>query len=369
MNILVVHGQRLENYPPVRSLIDILTRNGHKVTIITKCGEDPGITNPSLLKIIRLPENDNQKSALNAVNYFRKKRIMTSLVEREMKNNDILWTTTDSTVRDLGDIVFRYRHVMQLMELIEDMPAVPGLKYPTLNIKKYAQKAYKVVVPEYNRAQIQKTWWELKKLPDVLPNKMSSTEIPEPKDEIRELLNKIDSEGSKIILYQGSFSGDRNLDVFAEAINALDGKYALYLMGRDSEERKLLCSKYPRIQYIPFIAPPYHLLVSRRAYIGLLPYVPGRIGFNSVLNALYCAPNKIFEFSGFGVPMLGNDVPGLTIPFEAYNIGKVRKEGTVDEIRHLIELIDANHNVMSENCIRYYNSFDLDSIVNRIIEE
>lgn len=367
MDILVVHGQQIEHYPPVRSLIDVLTKNGHKVTLITKCGREPLITNRTLLKVIRLPENKNQKNVLNAATYFKKRRLMRSLVEKEMKNNDLLWTTTDSTIRDLGDIVLSYKHVLQLMELIEDMPAIPGLSYPKLGIKKYAQKAYKVVVPEYNRAHIQKTWWNLKELPYVLPNKMSSVEIPEPPSDVQNIVNELGKENRKIILYQGSFRGDRNLEIFAEAIQRINDEYVLYLMGSDTEERKVLCSQYTNVKYIPFISPPYHLLISRQAYIGLLPYVPEKIGFNSVLNALYCAPNKIFEFSGYRVPMLGNDVPGLTIPFEKYNIGKVRRKGTIDEIIELIYQIDAEHKKMGENCLQYYQSFDLNQIVSDIL--
>ena len=71
-----------------------------------------------------------------------------------MKNHDILWTTTDRTARDLGPVLFKYKHVMQLMELIYDIPYFPRQKIIQSNIKKYAKKAYKVVVPEYNRAQI-----------------------------------------------------------------------------------------------------------------------------------------------------------------------------------------------------------------------
>lgn len=367
MNILVVHGQQLEHYPPVRSLVDVLTRNGHKVTLITKCNTDPKIVNSDRLKVINLPENKNSKSILNAATYFRKKKIMQSLVAQEMVNNELLWTTTDSTVRDLGDLVFHYKHIMQLMELIEDMPALPGVNHPQLNIKKYAQGAYKVVVPEYNRAHIQKTWWNLKNTPIVLPNKMSSVEIPEPSKEVQNVIKKLENENRKIILYQGSFRGDRNLEIYAEAIQRMKKEYVLYLMGNDTNERKQLCKIYPETKYISFIVPPYHLLVSQRAYIGLLPYAPEKVGFNSVLNALYCAPNKIFEFSGYKVPMLGNDVPGVTIPFERYNIGKVRKGNTVEEVMNLIRRIDLEHEEMSNNCLHYFESYDLDTIVGEII--
>ena len=367
MRILVVHGQQLEHYPPVNTLVNTLTENGHLVTLITKFYEEPKVQNRSCLQTIKLPNNENIMSFTNAIAYIKKRKHMQYLVKREMQHNDILWTTTDSTIRDLGKIIYNYKHVMQLMELIEDMPAIPGLSYPKMNIKKYAQRAYKVVVPEYNRAHIQKVWWRLPELPVVLPNKMFSVDISEPPSEVAEIIKNLEQEKRKIILYQGSFREDRNLTKYAEAISSMEDKYVLYIMGADSPLRKELCEKFPDIKYIPFISPPYHLLVSRKAYIGLLPYVPEKIGYNSILNALYCAPNKIFEFSGFGIPMIGNDVPGLSIPFENYNIGRICKKANIEEIIGLIISISKDYDVISKNCIDYFNSIDLNQIVNDIL--
>ena len=31
----------------------------------------------------------------------------------------------------------------------------------------------------------------------------------------------------------------------------------------------------------------------------------------TILNALYCAPNKIYEYAGCNIPMIGTDVLGL----------------------------------------------------------
>lgn len=369
MNILVVHGQKLENYPPVRNLVEVLTRNNHHVTLVTKYSSPFKVDNEINLKMIKIPDNSNKKGIKNAFDYVKKKSFMKRVVEKEMTDNDILWTTTDSTVRDLGDTVLQYKHVIQLMELIEDIPAYPGLSYPLLHINKYAQKAVKVVVPEYNRAQIQKVWWGLKELPTILPNKMATTNIPKAPENVKKILENVNNEKKKIVLYQGSFKGDRNIDVFAEALESLQNNYVLYIMGRDTPERKAFCRKYPFTKYIPFIEPPYHLLVSKSAYIGLLPYVPEKIGFNSILNALYCAPNKVFEFSGYGVPMLGNDVPGLTIPFETYNIGKTRKSNDPAEIVSLIHEIEDNYEEMSNSCHLYYDSFNIDQIVENLLND
>lgn len=62
---------------------------------------------------------------------------------------------------------------------------------------------------------------------------------------------------------------------------------------------------------LPYITAPYHLEVTSHAFIGILIYAPVYGTFTSPLNSIYCAPNKLYEFSHFGIPMIGNNIPGL----------------------------------------------------------
>lgn len=368
MRILVVHSCQINAFPPVRNLIEILLRNNHKVTVVTR--DDSGIylaATPNL-KYIVLPEGGSGKFSAG-VAYLKKLEVLRSTVEREMQNCDLLWTTTDSTVRDLGNIVFKYKHVMQLMELIEDIPLIPGVPYIQANLKKYAKKAYKVVVPEYNRAHIQKTWWQLEKVPTVLPNKMTLSTIDTVPKEIQEIISEIKNENRKIILYQGVFHSDRDLDLYAQAAEKLQDEYCFYIMGRDMPYRRELCNKYPYIKYVPFIKPPFHLLVTKLAYIGLLPYKAAKSQHYSVLNALYCAPNKIYEYAACGLPMIGSDVPGLTYPFSTNDIGYICKDKKVEEIINIVRTIECRYDEMVSNCLKFYRKTDMDTIVEKILRE
>ena len=103
---------------------------------------------------------------------------------KDTMDGDIVWTVNPSVVRTLGKELLEYsdRHVMQLMELTDTYPMFRGAKILKFNIKHYAQKAWKIVVPEENRAYIQKVGWNLEKLPYVLPNKpyyLKSGEVQE----------------------------------------------------------------------------------------------------------------------------------------------------------------------------------------------
>ena len=103
-------------------------------------------------------------------------------------------------------------------------------------------------------------------------------------------------------------------------------------------------------------------------YIGLTPYVPTASILHPKLNALYCAPNKIYEYSAFGVPMLGTDVIGLLRPFEQYRIGKCIKNMDSKSILDGIEYIDSNHEEMSQNAKEFFEKDNLDKIVLDILK-
>ena len=367
MKILVVIGAEVNTWPPIRNLIEILLRNNHIVTLM---GEDKtGLVlnvNPNY-RFIKIPEFNGTPPGIR---YFRRANFMRQHVTEEMLRHDILWTGTDSTVRDLGDVVLKYRHVMQLLELIRDIPRWPRQNIFDLNIKKYALKAFKVVVPEYNRAHIQQAWWSLPELPTVLPNRMSVPEFDKmeiPADVLK-VVELVKREKRRIILYQGVFYNDRNLDYFVEAIAKLKNEYVLYLMGKETDYKKRLCSAGgDAVVNIPYIKPPFHLLITKYSYIGLLPYKAAYFAHYAKINALYCAPNKLFEYAAYGLPMIGTDMPGLILPFYVHGIGYVCRPYTVSKIIENIALIDANYSEMSSRCIQYYNSFNMDQIVNDII--
>lgn len=365
--ILMVHTSDIKDFPPVRNALMALLRNGHSVTLITKDATDSlDIIHRNFDKI--LLESSRKKFVVyDFFSHYRQRTHLRRIVKKAMATHDILWTTTDTTVRELGDLVLEYRHVMQILELIKCLPLFPYQSFINFDIKKYAQAAWKVVVPEYNRAHIQKVWWNLDKLPVVLPNK---TYLPKTYDElsndIMPIVNEMKLEERMVVLYQGVFEDDRNLEPYAEAISHLDEEFCLYIMGKDNDIRERLCRRFPKIKYIPFIIPPNHLYVTRFAKIGLLSYRPVKIFHYSELNALFCAPNKIYEYAAFSLPMIGSDVPGLAFPFKYYNIGCVCNE-EVKDICETLKIISKNYEFYKNNCLKFYSDVNIDKVVNDII--
>ena len=168
---------------------------------------------------------------------LKKRQIKTKGYRDALKDTldgDIVWTVNPSVVRTLGKSLLSYsnRHVMQLMELTDKYPLFRGAKILKFNIKYYAQNAWKMVVPEENRAYIQKVGWNLEKLPYVLPNKPYYLKSGEIQDDMIPVIEEMKKEKRKKIIYLGVISADRDLQSFAEAIERVKEEYCLYLFGK-----------------------------------------------------------------------------------------------------------------------------------------
>ncbi|MEW4354711.1 hypothetical protein AB1I63_07480 [Streptococcus pneumoniae] len=371
--ITIVHVGDFMGYPPVLNLVENLLCNGYSVQLVsmTNCEKIPQklIQNENF-KYIKstLPLSGGLVPKLRRV--ISEKNKLKSVVENCMLDSDILWTTTDLTVKILGNMLFKYRHVMQLMELKERMPLFFNSKRFDFPLSIYAQKAWKVVVPDLDRAYIQQVWWDLPVVPTVLPNKPYSVDYGQLSSEIMDIIQRMKEGEKKIIFYLGAIGPDRDLETFAEAIQRKEN-YCLYIAGKDISGGAYLdriLEKFSNIVYLGFFSAPQHLALLEHAHIGLTPYIPEKNSDNSELNALYCAPNKIYEYSAFGIPMIGTNVLGLKRPFEQYNIGRCCEDMTEGSILASLDDIEKNYDEMRSNCFKFYQKDDLDNIVREIIE-
>ena len=156
-----------------------------------------------------------------------------------------------------------------------------------------------------------------------------------------------------------------------QAISLLPKEYVLVAMGAGSEMYDNLKNKYQgdRIIFIPFIKPPFHLEITRTAHIGVLSYFPRPYNIGSVINPIYCAPNKIYEYAKYGKPMLSNDIPGLHYIFTQYHCGEcVNYPMTPHSIAKAIERIDLDYESYSNGVSEFYKSGDIVNIIKKILE-
>ena len=372
MKILVVSVDNIDNYPPVISLCETLVGLGHNVTVLSRnCTELP----------VELRSNNLLVSVDLGIRPEGRARIVDDIaVESKVKKYcrehvsafDIVWTTTDYAARACGNTLLGVRHVMQLMELAEYVPLFSRRDMPLHSsvVPELARRAYRVVVPEYNRAFIQQAWWKLKRTPAVLPNKSVLNQSVDYSNSESDIQSQFELEDRRILLYQGVFTVDRDFSQIVSAMDDLGNDYALYLMGiRDSDRARLesLCNGHSNVVLIPFIPAPRHLVYTKHGHIGLLPYKPS-YGRESPLNALYCAPNKVWEYSRFGLPMIGSDVPGLTSLFNRERMGVTCDIDNSSAFVDAVLKIDSDYDKYSRRSRAYFESVATAAIVQQILK-
>lgn len=348
MKVILIHRNVFQNRPPLVSLVQTMLKFGVVPIVITA-----GLNNhyksyfkANGIKYYVQPFNLSKGKFSNFRNYFHSllwgKRI-NKLIMSFPKEDTLLWIEGNYTFTSLNaKLVNSYKHVLQIQEMFND-PGIRGLMNKIV-IEKLSRGAEAVIVPEYNRAHICKLMLRLNKLPYVLPNKPSF--VPKEKD-LEKLHDKYQKYDyifeKKVILYQGIVSSVRsNYIPLLDAIKRIDthNEYIFLFIGPDTTRYvDSLKNKGYNVEYIPFIPAPEYLYFTSKAYIGIVNYV------DDCLNNIYCAPNKIYEYAAFGVPMLANDIPGLR-----YTVG-INKCGSLysneNEIDGAFRYLVKNHDKMS----------------------
>lgn len=378
--IILILKEDIINFPPVLSIIQCLIDLGMSVIHIgvfsdkqqQESYEKAGVT---FLKTTPYNGNANPLKKLFLQLKFRHE-VLGYIKNIVVSNTDIIWLIQSETIILLNNLVEKYNCILHQFEYSGNQI---NWKYkllaPRLNLSNLFRKAYKVVSCEYNRAHITKGLFQLDTVPIILPNKMIFDEkklenIPNDiKDTINTIKNSIAKK--KMILYQGIFlDEERRLEEFCQAIDLLPEDYIFVAMGTGSEMYFNLKKKYEsdRVLFIPFIRPPYHMLITKEAYIGVLTYFPRPYSINSVINPIYCAPNKIFEYAKYGIPMISNDIPALHYIFNEYSCGKcINYPMTPQSIASIIGDISQNYNQYSSGSHNYYESVNTLKIIKDII--
>lgn len=385
MKVIFIETEKFEKYPPSISVVNALTEiEGVELHIVAlqpsqylqDLCQRYGICLHGLGVQIGGQSGDRLGLLRKTVKFIQNRKLLwkeiTSLYDENA--GDIIWVHSIITIKQLGKKLLGTRYIFHVYELLRECRMNYRLPFPKVDLKTYYNKAYKVVECEYNRSQILKAWFNLKQTPAVIPNKLyirddkDSDDIvlsnPIIKPEVRSLLEKI--KGKKIILFQGGIGGERPIDKFIQAVGELGSYYAMLLMTGDKYEYAI---RPDNLYICPFIPAPYHLAVTKTAYIGILCYkaAPQGWGIYDSLNSIYCAPNKLYEYSKYGLPMLGNDIPGLVYTVEASKMGICVDKTNVEDIKNGILEIEKHYDEMKKNSFNFYESTNIREIIEKEI--
>lgn len=300
------------------------------------------------------------KSILGKIESYLKYRFAIKKIDFDEKS--ILWISTADSGIGIIDLIRNKQFILNSLELYD------GNKLYFTLMSRLARLSKVVIVNEKNRAGILRVLWKLKSYPIVMPNKPYTDQIEKSSNPLRienlntnlDLIKKLDN----IVLYQGLVSRDRSLKNLAKALNYTENRYNLVIMGPlgDSKIKLELENEYENIYFLDPINPPYHLEITKLSKICILSYD------YTDLNNLYCAPNKIYEYSKYGKPMIGNDVLGLQNTIGYNDAGITVDYSDSKLISEAIDKIEKRYDYYSLNSISFYNATDNNQLIKNILK-
>ena len=379
MNIVLITSERLFEFPPIITLLHALDRMEHEVTYITPYHDgdfgELGLRKARHLSVAPTPDERLTRYYTNryaASAAFHMERWLRSRCIRQipvkfrhvLDQADVVWVLHENTFL-LGGKVFADKlgpYLYTMYELCIKNGRVP-------EIYDYAaRKALLTVVPEYNRSHICRAYYGLPHMPAIIPNKPldhpRNKDLPISDPAIAEKMARIKASGKKVLMYMGILSSERPLEPIIEAVEQLDGYVLAVLGSRTTYLDHLEKTMSGRFEYLGSVKPPHHLEVASHADVTYISYVAN----NHSINAVFCAPNKVYEFAGVGIPMLCNDNPGLKYTVEYEGMGVCVPELTTPHIAAALKQIDANAQAMGEAANRYYDAESMEQTVELTLE-
>ncbi len=380
MKIAVITSETLADFPPITTLLSVLDALGHSVTLIAPFKDDS--FSPSEYQNVQMASLGKEKPVWLTKYYgihwkdslvFHTDRLLKrcflrrlpKTCKRILSGADVIWVLHENTMVLGGKTLSR-----RLGNYLYTMYELCLKNGPSPKIYEYAaQNALLCVIPEYSRAHIVKAIYNLPLLPSLIPNKPFShprTKNMEISDgKVATVIQELKQSGKRIILYMGILSAERPLEPILEAIKNTNDAYVLAVLGPRSPYLDRLETKYSdRFLYLGHMKAPSHLEVASHADIAYICYVPQ----NTSINAVFCAPNKVYEFAGFGIPMLSNDIPGLRYLVEYNKMGVCVPQMETHAFLSALQRLEAEHDAMSAAAQRYYDSEDLPQMVANTLE-
>lgn len=354
--IWILLRSHVVNLPPIMTVLQcLLESNEYQVNFISS--QASKLVNQNLREFI-IPQQHNVNKLKKLKNYIEYRRFVKKTLSAYSTSDDLIWLGSLDTARACKGLPFleSNKYILHLHELYDTHRNLLE------EIKPIAQKAKSVVCPEENRAAILQVWLGLKDRPVVLPNKPyfhpRVKRMKPTHEKTIEILQKFSTD-KPIILYQGHIGGDRNLMPIAEAMKDLPD-YEFWLMGPDHGYAEKLVQISNNIKYLGSVPAPYHLEITSYASVGVMSY--DLIN----LNNLYCAPNKVWEYSGFGIPFLGNKCSSLQSLSLVNNSGVV-SDWHISDIKKSLEKIFFKYSSFEENNNKIFNSTCIELIIKNIL--
>jgi glycosyltransferase involved in cell wall biosynthesis len=214
---------------------------------------------------------------------------------------------------------------------------------PTLHNRPVKKKIWKIleksIVPKLNHfytvSNSYADWFEneYKNRPEVVMN--VPLVQPNPETELKIKLPEISNE--KILIYQGAINFSRGIESMIQAMEFIENAQ-LWIIGNGPKKlefenltRELNLEN--KVKFLGNVSPDQLKLITPKADLGLSLEEDFGISYRFAL------PNKIFDYTHAGIPVLGTFLPEIKNTIETYGLGKTIENHNPKHIAEMIKLM------------------------------
>lgn len=205
-----------------------------------------------------------------------------------------------------------------------------------------------IIAANDERARMMKEYYGLAVQPEVVRNipdvKISHDLFS--KDQLEENFQVLKNSSSSIYIYQGVVTPIRRIDLLVGEIAKIENAIVLIVGGGSESYIQELKNGFKEkgLENVHFLGK-----VDLKTLYSLLNISDfGLISYSDAnLNNKYCAPNKLYEYSQFQLPMITTGQEIFHTTFKNFKIGLVRKGSDSEFLQELNE-ISNNENIKQE---------------------
>lgn len=328
----------------VQKVTDSLLKMGFEVEVVgTNLRGNPILNFPYTIHSLKL----NRQSGMGMYLDFNRKLFFK--LNSIAKKDDIL------LANDLDALLPNYLvSKIKGCELVFDSHEIFS-EVPTLYNRPFRKRIWKsmerFMVPKINHfytvSEGYANWFEqqynnrpkiIMNVPVVKPNREAELKIDLP----------VINPNQKVLIYQGVINFSRGIDKMIEAMQYVENTQLWIIgIGPKKEEFEELASQLGLNEKIKFLGqiPPSQLkLITPKADLGLSLEEDYGISYR------YALPNKVFDYTHAGVPILGTYLPEIKSTIENYGLGKTIENHTPNHIAEkILEMLNEGKEAYAES--------------------
>ena len=166
--------------------------------------------------------------------------------------------------------------------------------------------------------------------------------LPSQNNQIVKSKLPFDTNGKKIVLYQGALNVGRGLELLIDSMLLLND-WLLVIVGEgdimDSLKEKVVINKVSsKVKFMGRLLPEDLNKITPIATVGV------SLEEDLSLSYHFALPNKLFDYIQAKVPVLVSNLPEMSSVVKAYKVGEVLKERTPENLaKQLIEIAKVNN--------------------------